>query len=146
MHSRFRPLTPLRPRTLAVALIALGAMAGLAAAPAAAPAWRIDGPNGGELSAFAFAPSDGQRVYATNFSSRVFRSDDGGLSFAAIEPVAPLPLVSLAVDPADRDRLLATACDPACTKALLSASGVPSMPAIRGRGCRPLGAGTRSGS
>ncbi|HEV7668345.1 MAG TPA: hypothetical protein VGS22_07465 [Thermoanaerobaculia bacterium] len=120
MLNRFRPSTSLRPRSLAVALIALGAMAGLAAVPATAPAWRADGPNGGPPSSFAFAPSDAQRVYAVNFFGGVFRSDDGGLSFERLEPSNPFSQYALVVDPQDRDRVLSAACNPFCTHVVLS--------------------------
>ncbi|HXU31411.1 MAG TPA: hypothetical protein VN851_12605 [Thermoanaerobaculia bacterium] len=123
MFSRFGPSMSLRSPALAVALIALGAFAGLAAVPATAPAWRADGPNGGQVSAIAFAPSDPSRVYAVNFFGRFFRSDDGGLSYEAIATVNPFLQFSLAVDPADRDRLLSVACREFCSAVVLSEDG-----------------------
>ena len=101
-------------RIVTVAVLALIATTGLGAAPAGAPAWRPDGPDGGSVPTPVFAPSDPSRVYLNAWTA-VFRSDDGGASYEVLPTrLGENVLVSLVVDPADRDRLLAIGCDSSC--------------------------------
>jgi photosystem II stability/assembly factor-like uncharacterized protein len=70
-------------------------------APAAhAATWKPIGPDGGQVEALAYAPSDSQVAYAGTFGGGVFRSGDGGSSWTAVNSGLPsLTVFSVAVDP-----------------------------------------------
>jgi photosystem II stability/assembly factor-like uncharacterized protein len=94
MHSR-------NPRTCLTVLLLLSI-------PAAAPApltaafgrWSPLGPEGGEVLAIVFAPSDPRVVYTALGGGGVFRSTDGGVTWTAPSgPMAGQFVTALAVDP-----------------------------------------------
>jgi photosystem II stability/assembly factor-like uncharacterized protein len=114
---------------LIVAVLTSAVFVSFRAAPVEAPVWRVDGPNGGQVASIAFAPSDSQRVYAADYQGGLYRSDDAGLRFDH-QRFFPFTLLSLAVDPVDRDRLLAVACNPFCDRLIRSLDGGETWSAI----------------
>jgi photosystem II stability/assembly factor-like uncharacterized protein len=82
-------------------LLAVGLTVLLCAPAARAAVWRSLGPDGGEVSVVAFAPSDSRVAYAGTLGG-VFRSGDGGASWAAASRgLGNLSVNVLAVDPRD---------------------------------------------
>jgi hypothetical protein len=85
----------------AIALIVPAAGAGLAATPPQ-PAWAPLGPAGGPVQAVAFAPSQPGTVYAGTAFAGVFRSGDGGRTWAAANAgLDTAGVLALAVSPDD---------------------------------------------
>src|SRR5436305_9533483 len=62
--------------------------------------WQSIGPDGGTVSALAFAPSNPQVAYAGTLGGGIFRSGDGGASWTAASfGLKRQDIFSLAVDP-----------------------------------------------
>ena len=88
------------------------AILAFAAAPAAAagPHWLPIGPAGGEVTTAAFAPSAPEVVFAGTANAGMFRSADGGESWAPAGAGIPLPTITaLVVAPSDPDTVYAGA-------------------------------------
>ena len=100
---------------------ALAVLLALAAGPAAAqitPAverWTPVGPEGGTITALAVAPGSRRTLYAGTENGLVFRSTDGGTTWALtrdiLNPLAPqAPVAALTVDPRDAAVVYAAVC------------------------------------
>jgi photosystem II stability/assembly factor-like uncharacterized protein len=86
----------------APALLSAILVACLCTSAARAATWRSIGPEGGTVTALAFAPSDSRVAYAGTLGGGVFRSQDGGSTWtAASGGLGSLFVESLAVDPGD---------------------------------------------
>ena len=119
LYGRWR-LTP-SPGRLVRARAALAAACGLATvllvavpgAPlvAAVGSWSSLGPDGGSVTTVVVAPSNPQVVYAGARHGGVFKSADGGITWAAASRGLLLddPIVALAVDPHDPSAVYAAA-------------------------------------
>ncbi len=83
----------------------------MAVEPAAAgPRWLPVGPPGGEVTTAAFAPSAPEIVFAGSAAAGVFRSADGGETWAPAGAGIPQPAITaLAVAPGDPDTVYAGA-------------------------------------
>ena len=81
-----------------------------AAAAAAGPPWLPIGPAGGEVTTAAFAPSAPEIVFAGTANAGMFRSADGGQSWAPAGAGIPLPrITALVVASSDPDTVYAGA-------------------------------------
>ncbi|HYL06784.1 MAG TPA: hypothetical protein VE075_12135, partial [Thermoanaerobaculia bacterium] len=84
-------------------------------APAAAAVgrWTSIGPDGGLVNAFAVDPQDRSVLYAATASSGVFKSADGGVTWAAVNDGLPGGgIAALAIDPTRPSTLYAAAAYP----------------------------------
>jgi photosystem II stability/assembly factor-like uncharacterized protein len=88
------------------------AILAIAAAPAATatPHWLPIGPAGGEVTTAAFAPSAPEIAFAGTANAGMFRSADGGESWAPAGAGIPLPgITALVIAPRDPDTVYAGA-------------------------------------
>src|ERR1700688_3851713 len=100
-RARF-PRVPARAALAAACGVAAALLAGLHGAPLAAAEgfWSSLGPDGGAVAAVAVAPSDPRVVYAGASHGGVFKSADGGVTWAAAgRGLLDDRIVALAVDP-----------------------------------------------
>jgi len=97
------------------ALLAVTSVVGLLALPlrlAAAADWVELGPDGGDVRALAVAPSDALTAYAGTGGNGVFRSRDGGATWAAARTGMGRAVVqALAVHPRDGQCVFAGTAD-----------------------------------
>src|SRR5260370_30633394 len=85
-------------------------VAGEAPATAAVGQWTSIGPDGGRVNVFAVDPRDRLVVYAATEASGIFKSADGGTTWAAVNDGLPDGgVVALAIDPSRPSTLYAVA-------------------------------------
>jgi photosystem II stability/assembly factor-like uncharacterized protein len=117
MKRSFRLLIP---TLLLAALLLPGAVAGLAAsandadtdaAGARLMNWTVTGPMGGDVRSLVFDPRDPRRLFFGTIDGQIYRSDDGGESWARLEGFNRPGLIMdhLIVDPRDSNTIYAAA-------------------------------------
>jgi photosystem II stability/assembly factor-like uncharacterized protein len=105
-------LVPARAALAAACALATVLVAAVPGAPlaAAAGSWSSLGPDGGPVAAVAVAPSNPRVVYAGASHGGVFKSADGGITWAAAgRGLLDDRMVALAVDPQDPSAVYAAA-------------------------------------
>ena len=115
-----RSLRFLFPTLLLTALLLPGAAVGLAASANDADSdaagarlmnWAVTGPMGGDVRSLVFDPRDANRLYFGTIDGQIYRSDDGGETWARLEGFNRPGLIMdhLIVDPRDSNTLYAAA-------------------------------------
>ena len=91
-HNRIRPLLPL--------LILAGLASPASTVSAGVGVWTSGGPYGGDIRALAIDPANPATLYAGTTGGGVFKSTDGGGSWAAVNTgLTSVPSYALAIDP-----------------------------------------------
>src|SRR6185503_18560765 len=94
---------------LRIFLLLVVALAGPLAASAGDDTWVPIGPSGGTASGLVLHPRNPRILWAANQGAGLFKSLDGGASWAAVEGLAFPYVWSLAVAPSDPDTLYVAA-------------------------------------